>query len=44
LRDTPAPFLSSENQTPFAQAVSWETKLTWQTLVSEGKTLHVLGL
>ncbi|MEI7899003.1 MAG: ATP-binding protein [bacterium] len=25
-------------------AVSWETKLTWQTLVSEGKTLHVVGL
>jgi len=25
-------------------AVSWETKLTWQTLVSEGKTVHVVGL
>jgi type II secretory pathway predicted ATPase ExeA len=25
-------------------AVSWEAKLTWQTLVSEGKTLHVVGL
>ncbi len=25
-------------------AASWETKLTWQTLVSEGKTLHVVGL
>jgi len=25
-------------------AVSWENKLTWQTLVSEGKTLHVVGL
>lgn len=25
-------------------SVSWEAKLTWQTLVSEGKTLHVVGL
>jgi hypothetical protein len=25
-------------------AVSWEAKLTWQTLVSEGKTVHVVGL
>jgi len=25
-------------------AVSWDTKLTWQTLVLDGKTLHLVGL
>jgi len=25
-------------------AVSWDAKLTWQTIVSEGKTLHIVGL
>ncbi len=25
-------------------SVSWEAKLTWQTLVSEGKTVHIVGL
>jgi hypothetical protein len=25
-------------------AVTWDTKLTWQTLVMDGKTLHLVGL
>ena len=25
-------------------AVSWEAKLTWQTLTRDGKTIHVVGL
>jgi hypothetical protein len=25
-------------------AVSWDAKLTWRTLVQEGKTLHIVGL
>jgi hypothetical protein len=25
-------------------AVSWDAKLTWQTIVFEGKTLHIVGL
>ena len=25
-------------------AVGWDSKLTWQSIVLEGKTLHIFGL